>query len=126
MKAEEGILVKIDNKTSWKINKRITCENFNIIYLISCNKENCKESKYIGETGRSLKQRLSEHRAYIVNHMTSQATGCHFNLPGHSLSNLKIRAIEQVQKSDILYRKEREIFLINKFDTYYNGMNRQH
>ena len=31
---------------------KVNCESFNIVYLIECTKENCKESKYIGETGR--------------------------------------------------------------------------
>ena len=123
---KQGKSIKIDNKTSWKISKRLSCENFNIIYLISCNKEHCKENKYIGETGRSIKHGLSEHRGYIVNHKTNQATGYHFNLPGHSLSNMKITGIEQVKNSDILYRKEREVYFINKFDTYHNGINHQH
>ena len=62
----------------------------------------------------------------MVNHFTNKATGQHFNLPGHSLSNLRVTAVEQVKKSDILYRKEREVYFINKFDTYHNGMNRKH
>ena len=37
------------------------------------------------------------------------------------LRNLKISPIEQVKKSDLLYRKEKDIY-INKFDTNVNGL----
>ena len=57
--------------------------------------------------------------------MTDRATGAHFNLPGHSLADLKITILEQVKKTDIDYRKEREHYFINMFDAYHKGMNRQ-
>ena len=93
--------------------------------MIQCDKNNCTENRYIGETGRILKYRLFEHRDYVTNNVTSQATGAHFNLPGHSLANMKIGILEQVKKNDQDYRKERERYLIQKFNTFYNGMNRQ-
>ena len=55
----------------------------------------------------------------------SQATGKHFNSPGHSLSDLTIVILEKVRSSDDMYRKEREKYFIRKFNTYYNGLNRQ-
>jgi hypothetical protein len=120
----EGKYMKIDKQTKWIYNKKFTCENFNIIYMIQCEKENCKK-QYIGETGRTLKHRLADHRGYVINKMTNKATGAHFNSPGHSLANLKITILEQVKKSDIQYRKEREKYFIKKFNTYYDGLNRQ-
>ena len=72
-----------------------------------------------------MKHRLSEHWGYVYNQVKSVATGEHFNLPGHSLANIKITILEQVKKNDILYRKEREKYLINKFNTYYQGLNRE-
>ena len=36
-----------------------------------------------------------------------QATGEHFNLPGHSISNMKVTIVERVKKNDDQYRKER-------------------
>ena len=55
----------------------------------------------------------------------SQPSGAHFNLPGHSLANLKATIIEQVLKKEDDYRKEREHFFINTFNTFYNGMNKK-
>ena len=53
------------------------------------------------------------------------ATGEHFNIPGHSLSDLTVTILERVKSTDDLYRKERGKYLIRKFNTYYRGLNRQ-
>ena len=92
--------------------------------MIECQKEYCKE-RYIGETQRELKERISEHRGYIYNKVLTQATGAHFNLPGHQLSDMKVTVIEQVKMFDESYRKERETMFIRRFNTFYRGMNRK-
>ena len=91
--------------------------------MIQCNKETCK-MRYIGESDRELKKRLSEHKGYINNNKITQATGFHFNQAGHSLDNMQITILEKVRKQNIMYRKEREKFLIKKFNTFYKGINR--
>ena len=116
--------VRVKENLYWNINKKVNCQSFNVVYMIHCNKNNCN-SKYIGETGRIFKFRLDEHRGYITNKDESQPTGLHFNLPGHSLANLKATIIEQVIYKDEEYRKEREHFYINKFNTYHDGMNKK-
>ena len=83
---KEGKEIKIQNKPNWSINKRVDCDSTNIIYLIECSKETCKE-RYVGETERRLKDRLADHRVYVTNKVVTQPTGAHFNLPGHSVSN---------------------------------------
>ena len=80
---------------------------------------------YNGQTGWMLKNRIVEHRGYISNQDSSTATGDHFNLPGHSVSDLTVTVLEQVKKNDQLYREEKEHFFIRKFNCFYNGMNRQ-
>ena len=120
-----GKTVQIDKHTKGKLNRKFSCENFNIIYLISCEKERCKNNKYIGETGRPLKTRLADHCGYVRNFHFEQATGGHFNQPGHSLAHLKITILEQVKVNDSEYRKEREHFFINKFNTYHAGIKKQ-
>ena len=90
--------------------------------MIECNKQNCT-LKYIGESERSLKDRLSQHIGYIKCCNILQPTGRHFNLKGHSLSNMNVTVLENVKKKDIYYRKERESYFIRKFNTYYEGMN---
>ena len=82
-------------KFAWKLNKRITCQSYNIVYMKSCQNENCLQ-KYIGESERKLKDRISEHIGYIRTNNKTQATGHHFNLPGHSLDDMKVIALEIV------------------------------
>ena len=53
-------------------------------------------------------------------------TGDHFNLPGHSLANMKVRILEKAKNNGDMYRKERERYFINKFNTYYEGINREY
>ena len=62
---------------------------------------------------------------HVTSKQTDKATGEHFNLPGHSVANLKVSIIEQVKFNSDLYRKEREEFYIRKFNTLYEGMNRK-
>ena len=66
--------------------------------MIKCKKENCQQKdkvkgKYIVESERSLKERICEYLGYIRNKNIKQATGLHFNLPGHSRDNLKVTVL---------------------------------
>ena len=115
---------KINHTQTWKINKRFTCETYNCIYILECDKDNCNQ-RYIGMTERLFKYRLAEHRGYIQNQVTSKATGAHFNLPGHSLANMKATILEQVKYDDEEYRSQREKYFIRKFNTFYDGLNRE-
>ena len=119
-----GNKVRIKENTYWNINRHVNCQSFNVIYMIECNKEKCKQ-KYIGETGRIFKYRLDEHRGYVNTKDDTQATGAHFNQPGHTLANLQATVLELVNKNDEAYRKEREHFYIRKFNTFHEGMNKQ-
>ena len=109
-------------KETWIINRKVNCDTCNCVYLIHCEK--CGKN-YIGESGRLLKNRLSDHKGYITNHVLNVSTGDHFNLPGHSLANVQITILEQVKKNDTMYRKEREKYFINKFNTIEEGLNRK-
>ena len=120
----EGKDVKLEDKSSWKIEKKVSCETFNCIYMIQCTKENCMK-RYIGETGRLLKHRIADHRGYITSQVTSKATGAHWNLPGHSLAQMKFTVLEQVKFNSEGYRKERETYFIKKFNTFYKGINEE-
>ena len=91
--------------------------------MIECNKSNCNQ-RYIGETSQKLRVRFLQHKRYVENVFSTQATGVHFNMPGHSSSNMTVTIIEKVKSSDEMYRKEREQYHIRKFKTYYHGINR--
>ena len=119
----EGKYVQLKNNI-WHINKSVNCESSNIVYLIECNKDNCRD-RYIGETKRSLMNHLAEHRGYVINHKYNMPTGAHFNTTGHNLSNMRVTILEQVMKLDDTYRKQREEYYIKKFNTFHAGMNKK-
>ena len=109
------------SKCTVDINTSVNCQTRNILYCISCEK--CS-LQYIGESERSLKERFSEHRGYVVNNLKNKATGEHYNKKGHKVSDMKITIIEKIFSLDPAVRKEREKFYINKFNTKYKGLNK--
>ena len=119
----ESKRVKINGK-EWKINQEVNCKSYNVVYAVICKKDNCREV-YIGETKRYIKSRLDDHRGYIVNKKLDQSTGLHFNQPGHSLSDMTFTVLERVRKYNLIYRKEREEYMIRLFNTYHKGMNKK-
>ena len=94
----------------------------NLCYAITCTVGNCRQ-QYIGTTHRSLRDRFREHLSYVDRNV--EATGNHFNLPGHSKSDMKVTVLEKVHSRDIWMREEREHELIRKCNTFYKGINRQ-
>ena len=117
--------VAVSTAPNCKYRKEITshlcCQSRNILYLIECNK--CR-LQYIGETDRSLKERFSEHKGYVTNKILKQATGAHFNLPGHSVDNMMVMAIQKIFTRGTPYRKEHEKEEISNFRSYHHGINR--
>ena len=63
-------------------------------------------------------------KGYIKNNHLEKATGAHFNKNGHKIEHMKVCIIEKVNESNEQYRKEREKFFIQKFNTYHAGINR--
>ena len=120
---KEGRSIK-GNKFTWQINKPLNCESKNVVYMLECNKEKCK-LKYIGETERNFRKRIYEHLGYARNKNDKMITGEHFNLPGHTEANMTFTIIEQCKSEEEEYRKEREKYHISKFNTYYQGMNKE-
>ena len=110
------------------IKGELTCSTSSVIYCITCLRGGrlCPSfPQYIGETKRSLKERMRGHRGSIIQpsqENCSAPKGIHFKSPGHSISDLRIIPIEHVKDGD-LRRKVRESFYIQKFDTVYNGLN---
>ena len=49
----------------WTMNEEVKCSSRNIVYIIECNLETCKK-KHIGESERTLKDRISELVSYIL------------------------------------------------------------
>ena len=72
----------------------------------------------------ALKHALQNINGYISSIFPTKATGIHFNKPGHGLKDVRITILEQMKTPEEVYRKEREKYLINKFNTFYRGINR--
>ena len=110
---------------TWTLNGKFTCKTSNVIYMVECKKDNCK-ARYIGQTKREMSERFAEHRGYVNNKELDKPTGHHFNQPGHDISNMQVTILQKLKgNSNELYRKEREKYLINKFNTFKEGMNKQ-
>ena len=121
-----GTQVKSKNKT-WNIVKPFNCLTKNVVYFIECQKDRCKNGDtyiYIGETEKPIETRIWPHLGDIRNKVINQATGLHFNSKGHSQEDMKFTVLEQSKSSDLVYRKEREQYLIQEFNSYYRGLNR--
>ena len=110
------------------IQEPVRCNTENCIYYWKCDKNNCVDSprcEYIGMTKRSFKLRLSEHRDYPKRDILTEPSGEHFNKMGHSVANLKGQVLERVKSKDPFVLKARESYLIQKFDTFRNGLNKE-
>ena len=95
--------------------------------MVECQKARCTNGDtciYIGETEKPIETRIRQHIGYIRNKTLNQATGSHFNTPGHTLNDMKFTIIEQAKKQDLVYRKEREKLHIRQFNSFYRGLNR--
>ena len=113
---------------SHRITDSVNCQTSNCIYYWKCLKNNCKEfprCEYVGRTTRPFRIRLGEHKQYIRSQLLDKPSGYHFNQPEHSQSHLAGLILEHVKSSDPFVLKAREFYLIQKFDTYNNGLNKE-
>ena len=111
------------------INVAADCNTRNIVYCLTCLK--CRDGVYIGSSHKAVKDRFKEHKGYVTQHSNllkkgkAKATGHHFNLPGHSESDMRITVVEKVHSRDPFMLEEREKFYINKFEAKFRGINRK-
>ena len=76
-------------------------------------------------TTRKFKNRMSEHRDYPKRDVETEPSGEHFNKPGHSVADLRGQVLEKVNSKDPFILRARESMLINKFDTFRRGLNKE-
>ena len=100
------------------LNTAATCQS-NMIGCLKCVQQ------YISETNKTINQRFQQHKGYVNNKKLDKATRAHFNLPGHSVSDMRITMVEKIYNQDNFFRKEREKFYINKFHSKLKGLNRK-
>ena len=94
--------------------------------MIECKKCN---KQYIGETKRTLRERFWEHRQATNNPLhvnAAAAVPSHFNLPGHSITDMGLIPLELQPTPSASRRKAREAYLIHRGQTISpNGINRR-
>ena len=91
-------------------------------------KDNCNnfpECEYIGLTSRTFQKRFYEHQYYVKSENVFQPSGEHFNKPGHSMHDLRGLVLEKVRNQDPFVLKAREALLIQKFNTFNHGLNKE-
>ena len=73
----------------------INCQSSNIVYCIECK---CCNKRYIGETKRTLHERIKEHIADIAHRRYEKSeVAYHFNRPGHKRKeDVKVYILEFV------------------------------
>ena len=105
-----------------RIKDTLTCKSKNLIYLIECKKCATRNlpCQYIGETKRHLHERFGEHRRSVQNHQqlaNPTPVSEHFNLPGHSVNDIRLIPLELIHTNRDSVRKAREAHLIDKAKT---------
>ena len=104
-----------------KFNQTMDCNSTNVIYLIHCS--HC-EQRYVGETGRSLRDRFNGHKRDINHGISTNVADHFFSLVGCDFeTKCKLYPLEKLQESgsesrDKEYRLERENYWIRKLETY--------
>ncbi|XP_035281912.1 uncharacterized protein LOC118231773 [Anguilla anguilla] len=101
----------------YNITQYLTCKTPSVIYIIQCKK--CP-MQYVGKTTTTLQRRSKDHRSSIRKRQY-RPIPVHFNNNGHSLKDLILFPIEQVNGCKAL--KERELYWITELETMARGLN---
>ena len=91
---------------SFPIRHNLFCSSSHVIYSLTCSE--CAGFQYTGKTSTSLRQRFNFHKSCVrgtvgLNPKTQQPyeVDLHFQQPGHSISHMRIQAIEQCTPDSI-------------------------
>ena len=107
-------------KRLYTIRDRFTCQSENVVYSIICRHYGCL---YIGETGRRLWERFSEHLRSVRNNSSGFSVAEHFNSASHPLNDIMICGLKRCS-GDNSPRKNQEMRLIFELGTLKpNGLN---
>ena len=93
--------------------KEVNCATNNIVYALLCNK--CQTTIYVGETSRSIKERLSEHRR-DVRAQNGKPICRHFDYL-HDCEDVRISVLKTMPDRSLQHRLICEKHYINKLQT---------
>ena len=98
------------------VHQNLSCFSDNLICMINCKRclkpDTTLPSQYIGQTGRTLRERFGEHRRGIQNN-TDESVPIHFNLPHHTLNDVELIPLLKVRNSRDSYRYTMEQHFIS-------------
>ena len=103
----------------YPISQLLTCKTRGVTYLLECKK--CGQQG-VGKTTQSLMVRAGQHRRAVLNGDSSQKMYQHFQTRGHSETDMRFIAIEQVFGDEYILAA-RETFWIDKLQTIRKGLN---
>ena len=105
------------------VDPRNNCKTTNVVYGLYC--EVCKSIVYVGETERTVGERMKEHLADI-RHKRDKAVAIHFSAENHSFKDLKFVILERCMTDSCYYRRARESFWMERLNTITpHGINRK-
>ena len=108
-------------RTTHSVIGEMSCNTTNVVYLITCTQ--CK-IQYVGETGRKIRDRLTDHWSTITTNKTT-CIATHFR-QGHKRTDLHIVPIETIQDTTnaTTIRKTQERQWTDRLQTRYpSGLN---
>ena len=94
------------------ITDSLTCLSSGLIYCISCRR--CP-AVYIGETGRTLRERFGEHLRSINKNAPGFPVAEHFSSNGHTADEALVRGVKLCEGNK--QRKRQEMLLIFQLGT---------
>ena len=101
-----------DRKDTHKVIKEARCTDRNIIYGIKCTK--CDRAIYVGETERTLKERISEHLRDIKN-SNEKPINSHFE--NHNVKDIEYAVLQKLGHNGRAMRLLVEDIWIRKLNT---------
>ena len=101
------------NSKTFEITNNITCKSRNILYLINCKR--CHK-QYVGETKTTLRLRFNNHLS-TIRHNSDYPVAIHFNSDQHTINDVSIIGIIQINKDDDKLRKHLESVWIKKLES---------
>ena len=115
--------VNIEEKTVGRV--KIGCKTANVVYGVYCVK--CKRVVYVGETGTSLYSRVQNHLSSIRCNRLELPVARHFSVDCHDVRDMRVVGLERVWRSDVFYRRQREMRWIQLLgtDSEHGGCNKR-
>ena len=93
-----------------------------VVYGIEC--KICRKTVYVGETGRELRDRIKEHLRGIKLKRDT-ALSHHFNGNNHSINDMNVTVLENVESCSKSHLMRRQTYWINKLNTQLpSGLNK--